>query len=110
MTRMADLQLWEGVRELWLRSTLAGLLLVLNVADVLTTRVLLDMGGLEANPLSAWLIEMGMLAPVKVLVVGFIAVAAQACSVRHRFSVAMGVAAFIYTGVVASNLVQIATG
>lgn len=107
MIRLAELQLWEVVRELWLRSALAGLLLALNIADVITTQTLLGMGGIEANPLSAWLIEHQMLGPVKVLVVGFIAVAAQACSARRPVSAALGVATFIYAGVVSSNLIQI---
>jgi len=105
--RVAELPLWEATREQWLRSTLAVALLLLNLADVLSTRTVLAMGGTEVNPLSRWLIDQGLLAPVKVLIVGFVAVAAHAASTRRQVSAALGAVVAIYAGVVASNVLQI---
>jgi hypothetical protein len=105
--RVAELQLWEEPREHLLRSLCVVALLVFNVADVLTTQLMLARGGIEMNPLSAWLIDQGALAHTKISVVAFIAVAAAAASARRQVSTALAVVAGIYLAVVASNTVQL---
>lgn len=105
--RVAELQLWEEARELWLRSFLVVAILVLNIADVLTTQAVLARGGVEVNPLSAWLIEHDMLAPAKVGLSAFIAVAAAAAAAHRRLSTHLATVAGIYLAVVLGNAFQL---
>jgi hypothetical protein len=106
--RVAELQLWEEPRELWLRSMLVVAILLLNVADVITTQMSLSRGGVELNPLSGWLIDNGMLAPVKVSVAAFIVVAGIAAASRRRVSSLLMPVAVLYVVVVGANAVQLA--
>lgn len=101
--RVAELQFWDIPREMYLRTMLGVAILVLNVADVLTTQMTMARGAVEVNPLSAWLIEHGMLAPTKIAVAAFIAVAASAVSGRRKLIVPLSVVAAIYFAVVMSN-------
>jgi hypothetical protein len=41
-------------------------LLLLNVADLVITFIVLGRGGVELNPLSAWLIEQKLIIPIKI--------------------------------------------
>lgn len=104
---VAELQFWDEPRELWLRSVLGVAILLLNMGDVITTQMTLARGAVEINPLSAWLIEHGMLGPTKIAVAAFIAVAALAVSSRRRLSVPLSVVAGIYATVVMGNTVQL---
>ena len=105
--RMAELQLWEEARELWLRSFFVVAILVLNVGDVLTTQASLARGGVEVNPLSRWLIEYSLLAPAKIGLAAFIAVAAAAVPSGRRLSTRLAIVAGIYVAVVLGNSVQL---
>ena len=105
--RLAELQLWEGVRELWLRSFLVVMILILNIGDVLTTEAVLARGGTEVNPLSAWLIEQNMLAPAKIGLCAFIAVAAASVAAHRRLSPRLAVVAGLYLIVVLGNSFQL---
>jgi hypothetical protein len=51
-----------------------GLLLVLNVADVVVTRLLLDRGGVELNPVADELLASNLALVTKVLVVALLTV------------------------------------
>ena len=88
------------------RLVLALSLMVLNAADVLATRALLDRGGVEANPLMKGLME-GLAMPMglKVLVAGTVGALLLCCPPRSKFAepaVAAVVAA--YAVVVSWNL------
>lgn len=106
--RAAKLPLWEEPRELWLRSMLVGAILLLNVADVITTQMALARGGTELNPLSGWLIENGMLAHVKVAVAAFIVVGAIAAARGRQVSTLLAPVTALYVVVVGTNAVQLA--
>ncbi len=105
--RVAELQMWEEPRELWLRSMLVVAILLLNIADVLTTQHALALGGAELNPLSGWLISNGMLAHTKISVAAFIGVAAAAAPTARRFSTPLTMVAGFYLVVVAGNSIQL---
>lgn len=105
--RVAELQIWEVPRELWLRSMLAVAILVLNVLDVLTTQTMLARGGTEMNPLSARLIENGILPHTKISVAAFIAVAALAAGAHRRVSNLLMMVASFYFVVVMGNSIQL---
>src|SRR4051794_37019661 len=76
-------------------------LLVLNGLDVLTTRhLLLAHGGIEANPLSVWLIAHGLLGAAKAGVVVCIGWMAVRLPARRASSVALWLAVGFYLAVV----------
>ena len=106
--RVAELQLWEEPKELWLRSMLVVMILLLNVADVITTQMSLARGGVELNPVSGWLIQNGMLPHVKVAVAAFIVVGAIAATNRRRVSTLLAPVVALYVIVVATNGIQLA--
>jgi hypothetical protein len=105
--RAAELELWEEPRELWLRSMLVVVILVLNILDVVSTQMSLSRGGIELNPLSGWLISNGILAHAKLSVAAFIAVAASAAPTRRRVSSLLFMVAGFYGVVVMINAVQL---
>lgn len=81
------------------------LLLGLNLLDVWTTRVNLHAGGLEANPVAAWLLAHGALLAAKTAAVIVIGLAAG--HLRHRSAaLALWVVVGVYLGVVAHNALQ----
>ena len=92
------------------RLLLALSLMVLNAADVLATRALLDRGGVEANPLMRGLME-GLAAPLglKVAVAGLVGVLLLCCPPRTRWA-EHAVTAVVagYALVVTWNLVLVA--
>ncbi|MCA1691611.1 MAG: DUF5658 family protein [Acidimicrobiales bacterium] len=104
---MAELQLWEESREQWRRSLLVVAILVLNLGDIITTEMSMARGGVEINPVSGWLIAQGILAPTKIALVAFIAVAAAAASSRRRLSTRLAMVAGFYVAVVAGNGLQL---
>jgi len=69
------------------RLVLALSLMVLNAADVLATRALLDRGGVEANPLMRGLME-GLAMPMglKVLVAGSVGLLLLCCPPRSKIA------------------------
>ncbi|MFP5318244.1 MAG: DUF5658 family protein [Acidimicrobiia bacterium] len=86
---------------------LAVAILVLNVFDVLTTQSMLARGGTEMNPLSARLIENGILPHTKISVAAFITVAAIAAAGHRRVSNLLLMVAGFYFVVVAGNAIQL---
>jgi hypothetical protein len=104
---VAELQIWEEPRELWLRSMLVVAILLLNVLDVLTTQISLARGGIELNPLSQWLINQQMLPHAKISVAAFIAVAAAAAGTHRRVSNLLWMVTSFYAVVVGINAVQL---
>jgi hypothetical protein len=44
----------------------------LNVADYITTRVVLSHGGRELNPIMRWIIDGGLFIPAKIILTGII--------------------------------------
>jgi len=105
--RVAELEIWEVPRELLLRSMLAVSILVLNVLDVLTTHTMLARGGTEMNPVSARLIEIGILPHTKISLAAFIAVASLAAAGHRRVSNLLMMVACFYLVVVAGNSLQL---
>ncbi len=105
--RVVELQLWEEARELWLRSFLVVAILILNLADILTTDAVLARGGVEVNPLSAWLIEQNLLASAKIGLSAFIAVAAAAVAAHRRLSPRLAIVAGLYLAAVMGNSLQL---
>ena len=105
--RVAELQIWEFPRELWLRSMLVVTLLLLNVGDILTTEASMARGGIEVNPVSGWLIQNGVLAHAKFAVITFIAVAAFAAAAHRKVSNLLWMVAGFYALVVGSNGIQL---
>jgi hypothetical protein len=98
-------------RVRWWRQTrlLVLLLGVLNIADLVTTRLVLDRGGSEGNPVMAPLVEgMWAAALLKLGCVALIAVLAQRClgSVRVRWGLL--IVCSWYAAVVSWNLVVLA--
>lgn len=104
---VAELQIWEAPRERFVCSVLVVALLTLNLADVLTTQLVLGRGGIELNPLSAWLIDNGMLVHAKMAVASFIAVAAAVMAATRRVSSVLAPVVAYYVIVVGSNTVQL---
>ncbi|MEW6153811.1 MAG: DUF5658 family protein [Actinomycetota bacterium] len=105
--RVAELQIWEAPREMWLRSMLVVAILVLNIGDIVSTEMSMARGGIEINPLSGWLIENGVLTHTKMSVVAFIAVAAAAAAGHRKVSNLLWMVAGFYFVVVGANTVQL---
>lgn len=76
-----------GARLTRRRLVLALSLMLLNAADVLSTRALLDRGGVEANPLMRSLME-GLALPMglKVLVAGTVGALLLCCPPRSKIA------------------------
>ena len=82
-------------------------ILLLNIGDVVTTQMSMARGGLEANPVSGWLIENGALTHTKIAIIAFIAVAAFAAATHRRVSNLLAMVAGFYLVVVGANSVQL---
>ena len=105
--RVAELQIWEAPRELWLRSMLVVAILVLNIGDIISTDMSMARGGQEVNPVSGWLIENGLLPHAKMSIIAFIAVAAVAVAAHRKVSNLLFMVAGFYFVVVGANSVQL---
>lgn len=90
------------VRSVTLVAVLA--LAVLNVADVLTTRLILAHGAVEADPLSALLLQGGALLWAKVLILAALFVAVLTRRPRVGVMALACGAAGMYATAVVSNL------
>lgn len=87
-----------------------GLLVALNVADVVTTRLLLDRGGIELNPLSARLLETGVALLVKVVILAIVGWIVHR-RVPHLALVSfLWLVAGVYVAVVITNGAQLVAG
>ena len=96
------------VPELALRFTVGMTILILNAADVMTTWLMLERGGVEANPVAGWFLENGTLAEVKMSVAGVVAVFLVMAPRRAWIPRAMAAVIGAYVGVVCGHLVQLA--
>jgi hypothetical protein len=97
---------WPWVDASRRRLGLAAALVVLNLADVLTTRVVLASGGIEANPLMVGLMQ-GLAAPLllKTAVAGVAGLLLLCCPPASRRSErATATVVGIYLAVVVWNL------
>lgn len=96
----------HGLRRshLWAATAIA----LLNGLDIVTTRLVLDRGGIEANPIAELLIEWDFLGPLKLLLV----VTTAAGAYFHRSTLRLVNAAWfvagIYVLVIVSNLMTLA--
>lgn len=100
----------EGTERAGLRLAVGGavLLLVLNALDVLTTGVILHRhGGVEANPLSAWLLAHGLLLVTKAALVSVVGFLAWLAARRPWLLRALWAVTGAYVLVVASNAAQL---
>ena len=83
-------------------------LLVLNIADVMTTHRILGMGGRELNPVAGWLLANGMLLAAKIALVVIAGALAVAAGARRWVVPALwGMAAF-YGSIIAFHMTQLA--
>jgi hypothetical protein len=67
-----------------LRFSLAMAIIVMNAADVVTTRALIDAGGSERNPIAGHFLEQGSLVVVKIGLAGVIGVLMLIAPLRRR--------------------------
>lgn len=97
------LQLWSVCHSL------LAWLIALNIADLFTTKAVLDRGGRESNPIMQPLVdELWQAATVKGLCLAVVCILVLRCQHLRRVSVALGVVNLWYVGVVGWNLVTLA--
>jgi len=80
------------------------LLVVLNIGDLITTKMALHGGAIEGNPLSSMLISHGAINPAKFLTLAVLAWCISRTPPRLLSTVAVWFVAGVYTMVIASNL------
>jgi hypothetical protein len=85
----------------------AVLLVILNIADLVTTRMFLDRGLEEGNPISAVLLSNGSMPFVKTLLLLGIAWSAVRAAPRVSTTVAMWFVVGLYTTVIGVNLLAL---
>jgi hypothetical protein len=90
------------------RFCLAMAIIVMNVADVVTTRMLIDAGGIERNPVANYFLEQGTLAAVKVGLAGLVGMLMLVAPLRRRVESCLGFACVAYGTVLAVHLLQLA--
>lgn len=89
------------------RFTLAVAILLLQVADLVTTGQMAAAGGREANPLAAWLLAADRLVEAKVLLAGFVGVLLLVAPMRRRVRQAIWMVVTFYATVVAVHVAQL---
>lgn len=80
------------------------LLIILNIGDLVTTKMALHGGAIEGNPFSSMLISHGALNPAKFLTLAVLAWCISRTPPRLLSTVAVWFVAGVYTMVIASNL------
>lgn len=80
------------------------MLVVLNIGDLVTTKLALHGGAIEGNPLSSALISHGAINPAKFLTLAVLAWCISRTPPRLFSTVAVWFVAGVYTMVIASNL------
>lgn len=91
--------------------TATGLIVALNILDLITTFYVLSIGGVETNPLASFLLAYGLLIPFKLGIVGLIAAGTwiqRNEPVLRKRVIGSCVVALIYLCVVAWNVSRIA--
>lgn len=89
------------------RFTLAMAIVLLQVADIVTTLHMAAAGGREANPLAAWLLATDRLVEAKLLLAGFVGVLLLVAPMRRRAQQAIWMVVTFYGAVVAIHLAQL---
>jgi hypothetical protein len=82
-------------------------IIVMNAADVVTTRMLIEAGGQERNPIANHFLERGSLVEVKIALAGLIGVLMLVAPLRRRVESFLGFACAAYGTVLAVHLVQL---
>jgi hypothetical protein len=90
------------------RFSLAMAIIVLNAADVVTTRALIDAGGSERNPIAGHFLEQGSLVVVKIGLAGIIGVLKLIAPLRRRAESLLWFAFVAYATVLTLHVVQLA--
>ena len=90
------------------RFVLAMAIIVMNAADVVTTRMLLEAGGRETNPIANHFLEQGTLTDVKIGLAGFVGVLMLVAPLRRRAESFLGFACVAYATVLSFHLLQLA--
>ena len=96
----------QSIRQshLWAATAIA----LLNGLDIVTTRLVLDRGGVEANPIADFLITWQLLGPLKLLLVASTAAGAYFAMTTMRLVNAAWFVSGIYVLVIVSNLMTLA--
>jgi hypothetical protein len=89
------------------RFCLAMALIVMNAADVVTTRMLIEAGGTERNPIAAHFLQQGSLVEVKIALAGLVGVLTLVAPLRRRAETFLAVACAAYGTVLTIHLVQV---
>jgi hypothetical protein len=89
------------------RFTVAVSLILLQVADIVTTAHMAAAGGRERNPIAAWLLATDRLVEAKVLLAGFVGVLLLVAPMRRRAHQALWMVVTFYAAVVATHLAQL---
>ena len=82
---------------------------VLSFLDVVTTARLAELGGVELNPVSDWLIDRGWLLTAKVLAVGTLAALVSRARPTRWIPLALWCVVGVYAGVIAVHAWQLAS-
>lgn len=90
------------------RFSLAMAIIVMNAADVVTTRKLLDAGGRETNPVANFFLEEGLLAEAKIGLAGLVAVLMLVAPLRRYCESILGLTCVAYGTVLTFHVLQLA--
>jgi hypothetical protein len=85
-------------------------ILLLNLADVITTHRILGLGGRELNPVAGWLLANGWLLATKIALVAVVAVLVHMVPFRKWVAPALWLMAVFYGSVIAFHVAQLAVG
>jgi len=82
-------------------------IIVMNAADVVTTRMLVDAGGVERNPIAGHFLEQGSLVVVKIGLAVLVGVLMLIAPLRRRVESFLWFACAAYGTVLSVHLVQL---
>lgn len=89
------------------RFALAMAVIVMNAADLVTTRALIDAGGSERNPIAGHFLEQGSLVVVKIGLAGVVGVLMLVAPLRRRCESFLWFAFVAYATVLSLHVVQL---
>jgi hypothetical protein len=84
-----------------------AVLLVFNIADVVTTHRILGLGGRELNPVAGWLLANGWLVVSKLVLVAVIAVLATLAPARRWIVSSLWLMTAFYGAIIAFHVIQL---